>query len=140
MLVTKIAAVAMCFTMGFSPQTAELITAHNAKGTYDARYDFDGDGEETVLDAIKVLKRYYENIDNNATITINEEIMETLLRQETDEEVLYWEIDFIDDEPCRKYEYTTAEEIRIHVYYETENECSGFQVVMNPFTEQIYTD
>lgn len=137
---TAIIALATCFSMGVSPQTADLIMHHSATGAYDARYDADGDGMETTLDAIRVLKRYYYNVDNKATMTLDETNIYDLLSVETNEEVLYWEIDFIDDEPCRKYEYTATDEIRLHVYYETQSECSGFAVVMNPFTELMYTD
>lgn len=139
-MLLKVIAVAACFTMGFSPQNAELIVHHSVNGFYDARYDANGDGVEDIMDAIKVMKRYHNNVDNNATITLDSNNIYELLNTETDEEVFYWEIDKIGDTPCRKYEYTATKEIRIHIYYETENECSGFQVVMNPFEELIYTD
>ena len=140
-MLEKIATFAITFTMGFSPATAQAIVSHVVNETpYDVRYDADGDGHETIIDAIAVIKRYNYNVKNNATITLNETIIETLLTEQTDEEVIYWEIDYVENTPCRKYEYIANEETRLHVYYETENECSGFDVVMNPFTELIFTD
>lgn len=140
-MLEKITAFAITFTMGFSPATAQTIVSHVVnEASYDVRYDADGDGQETMADAIAVIKRYHYNIKNDATITLDEATMETLLAEETNEEVIYWEIDFIEDTPCRKYEYTADEETRLHVYYETESECSGFAVVMNPFTGLIFTD
>ena len=135
-----IVAIASSFSMGFSPSTAETIMYHCAEQTYDERYDFDGDGNETVLDAIGVLKQYYQNVENEQTITLDREIVNQLLEQETSDEVIYWEIDFVEKEVCRKYEYTANKDTRLHIYYETEIECSGFEVVVEPFTGLVYTD
>lgn len=128
------------FSMGFSPATAETIMGHVVNQTYDARYDFDGDGVESVLDAVGVLKQYHENVTNGQTITLDTDIVERLLSEQTDVDVIYWEIDFIEGVPCRKYECTATENTRLHIYYETEEECSGFEVVVEPFSGLVYTD
>ena len=67
------------------------------------------------------------------TATFDSQWMESFA-EENGEDVIYWEIDWIGLQPCRKYEYTTNRKTRIHIYYECEDYSSGFEVVMNPET------
>jgi hypothetical protein len=140
LILTGIISLASTFSMGFSPATAETIMSHAVNQTYDACYDLDGDGVESVLDAVGVLKQYHENVTNGQTITLDADIVERLLSEQTDVDVIYWEIDFIEGVPCRKYECTATEDTRLHIYYETEEECSGFEVVVEPFSGLVYSD
>ena len=64
-------------------------------------------------------------IENKPTVTFMEE---------NGEEVIYWEIDWVDNDVCRRYEYTTHLKTKIHIYYECEDYSSGFYVIMNPQT------
>ena len=81
LILTGIISLASTFSMGFSPATAETIMSHAVNQTYDARYDLDGDGVESVLDAVGVLKQYHENVTNGQTITLDADIVERLLSE-----------------------------------------------------------
>ena len=70
---------------------------------------------------------------NAPTVTFDSKWMESFA-EENGEDVIYWEIDWIGDDVCRKYEYTTRTKQKIHIYYECEDYSSGFEVVMNPET------
>lgn len=67
------------------------------------------------------------------TVTFDSSWMESFA-EENGEDVIYWEIDWVDDDVCRKYEYTTRKKTKIHIYYECEDYSSGFYVIMNPQT------
>lgn len=70
---------------------------------------------------------------NAPTVTFDSQWMESFA-EENGEDVIYWEIDWVGDKACRKYEYTTNKKEKIHIYYECEDYSSGFEVVMNPQT------
>ena len=70
---------------------------------------------------------------NAPTVTFDSKWMESFA-EENGEDVIYWEIDWVGDKACRKYEYTTNKKEKIHIYYECEDYSSGFEVVMNPET------
>lgn len=72
-------------------------------------------------------------IKNKPTVTFDSQWMESFI-EENGEDVIYWEIDWVGDKVCRKYEYTTFQKTKIHIYYECENYSSGFSVIMNPQT------
>ena len=72
-------------------------------------------------------------IENNPTVTFDSQWMESYM-EENGEEVIYWEIDWVDNDVCRRYEYTTHLKTKIHIYYECEDYSSGFYVIMNPQT------
>lgn len=70
---------------------------------------------------------------NAPTVTFDSQWMESYM-EENGEEVIYWEIDWVGDKVCRRYEYTTHKKEKIHIYYECEDYSSGFCVIMNPQT------
>lgn len=70
---------------------------------------------------------------NVPTVTFDSQWMESFI-EENGEDVIYWEIDWIGLQPCRKYKYTTCQKTKIHIYYECEDYSSGFEVIMNPET------
>lgn len=72
-------------------------------------------------------------IENKPTVTFDSQWMESYM-EENGEEVIYWEIDWVDNNVCRRYEYTTHLKTKIHIYYECEDYSSGFYVIMNPQT------
>lgn len=72
-------------------------------------------------------------IENKPTVTFDSQWMESYM-EENGEEVIYWEIDWVDNDMCRRYEYTTHLKTKIHIYYECEDYSSGFYVIMNPQT------
>ena len=67
------------------------------------------------------------------TVTFDSSWMESYM-EENGENVIYWEIDWVGDKVCRRYEYTTHLKEKIHIYYECEDYSSGFYVIMNPQT------
>lgn len=67
------------------------------------------------------------------TVTFDSLWMESFM-EENGEDVIYWEIDWVGDNVCRRYEYTTHKKEKIHIYYECEDYSSGFYVIMNPQT------
>ena len=79
-----------------------------------------------VVDAIITAK-------NAPTVTFDSQWMESFM-EENGEDVIYWEIDWVGDSVCRRYEYTTRKKEKIHIYYECEDYSSGFEVIMNPET------
>jgi hypothetical protein len=72
-------------------------------------------------------------IKTSPTVTFDSQWMESYM-EENGEDVIYWEIDWVGDKVCRKYEYTSYKKTKIHIYYECEDYSSGFYVIMNPQT------
>ena len=72
-------------------------------------------------------------IETKPTVTFDSQWMESFA-EENGEDVIYWEIDWVGDDVCRRYEYTTHLKTKIHIYYESEDYSSGFYVIMNPQT------
>ena len=134
--IISLLAAAPLYNSWYSPKIADTIMQDAAKHEYHAYLDYNGDGTEDVLDAISVLKRYYSNIENGNTITFDKDVMDRIA-EENGIDYIYYEIDFIDDEATREYEYTADKVERIHIYYETEDIADGFYVVLNPFEETI---
>ncbi|MBP5773814.1 MAG: hypothetical protein J6W35_07060 [Eubacterium sp.] len=73
------------------------------------------------------------SVKNVPTVTFDSQWMESFA-EENGEDVIYWEIDWVGDSVCRRYEYTAHKKTKIHIYYECEDYSSGFEVVMNPET------
>ncbi len=67
------------------------------------------------------------------TVTFDSQWMESYM-EENGEDVIYWEIDWVGDKVCLRYEDTTHLKEKIHIYYECEDYSSGFYVIMNPQT------
>lgn len=132
-LATTITA-APLYNSWYSPEIADTIMKDAANHEYHAYLDYNGDGTEDVLDAISVLKRYYSNIENSNTIIFDKDVMDRIA-EENGIDYIYYEIDFINDEATREYEYTADKVERIHIYYETEDIADGFYVILNPFEE-----
>ena len=133
-LATTIAA--PLYNSWYSSEIADTIMKDAANHEYHAYLDYNGDGAEDVLDAISVLKRYYSNIENGNTITFDKNVMDRIA-EENGIDYIYYEIDFINGEATREYEYTADKVERIHIYYETEDIADGFYVILNPFEETI---
>lgn len=72
-------------------------------------------------------------VENKPAVTFDSQWMESFA-EENGEDVIYWEIDWVGDSVCRRYEYTAHKKTKIHIYYECEDYSSGFEVVMNPET------
>lgn len=135
-LVASLLTASSTYYSWYSPEIASHIMEDVVNGESHPYLDYDGDGTETILDAIGVLKRYHSNITNGNTITFDENEFADIM-EENGIDAIYYEIDMTDQHACRCYSFTADKVMNIHIYYETENECSGFWVELNPFEERI---
>ena len=136
-IISLLTAASPLYNSWYSPEIADTIMQDAANHEYHAYLDYNGDGEENVVDAISVLKRYYSNIENGNTITFDSDKMDEIA-EENGIDYIYYEIDFVDGVATREYEYTADKVERIHIYYETEDLMGcGFYVILNPFEETI---
>lgn len=129
-------ALSTTFYSWFAPEVSEAIVKDVIRGESHAYLDYDGDGEETMLDAVGVLKRYYSNIENGNTYTFNNKKVAEIM-EENGNAPSYWEIDFVDNTPCRKYEVTVDKVTRINLYveYYEESYAENWTIEINPFKE-----
>lgn len=99
---------------------------------YNEGFDYDGDGVLTVLDAVSISKRGAYNSTYGNTFTFGEkevmEVVEENLNPEEYSDYFYYEIDFINGIPCRKYEISTDSITDVHVYCEVNDEIFQFTV------------
>lgn len=98
--------------------------------TYNPIYDFNNDGELSIIDTIYQLKENYN------TITFCEkdvmEIIGSKFEPTEYSEYFYYEIDFVNNTPCRKYELVVSEETIAHIYCEINDNTYQFNVLINP--------
>lgn len=132
-----------------SPQIADIVQQYIIDGKYYNHLDFNGDGELNIADVVGISKRYQDNVQYGNEITLDEETIidiawenyttDYMEREDfVENSLLYYEIDFINGEPCRQYELTAEEILTAHIYYEfTDDTTGGIDVVINPFTETI---
>lgn len=132
-----------------SPEISDIIIDKVINEEYYEHLDFNGDGELTIADAVGVYKRYEDNITYGNEITLDEETIidiawenyttDYMEREDfVENSLLYYEIDFINGEPCRQYELTAEEILTAHIYYEFTDDTTGsIDVVINPFMETI---
>lgn len=132
-----------------SPEISDIIVDYVIKGENYNHLDFNGDGELTIADAVGVRKRYEDNCTYGNEITLNEETIidiawenyttEYMEREDfVDNLMLYYEIDFVNGEPCRQYELTVSEITTAHIYYEFTDDTTGsIDIEINPFEETV---
>lgn len=126
------------FHSWFAPEIADSIVKEVVNEEYHEHLDYNGDGKLDILDAIGVMKRYNENIENGNKITLDEETVQAIIEENYKTECVYWEIDFIDSIPCRKYEYTTDKITSANIYLEFEDDTiDNIEVEINPFKEIV---
>ena len=122
----------------FSPEIAETIIEEAVKGEYQLHLDFDGDGELSALDAVNVLKRYSQNITNGNEFTVDFETIQGIIEENYNVECIYWEFDFVDSIPCRKYELTVDKITKANIYLEFEDDTfDNIEIEVNPFEEIV---
>jgi len=132
-----------------SPEISDIIVDYVIKGEYHEHVDFNGDGELTIADAVGVRKRYEDNCTYGNEITLDKETIvdiawenyttEYMEREDfVDNLMLYYEIDFVNGEPCRQYELTVSEITTAHIYYEFTDDTTGsIDIEINPFEETV---
>lgn len=140
-LTALILSVAPTFGMvnGYSPASADAIMTATVNGEYHAYMDFNGDGVLSVMDAVGVLKKYVDNSTNGNTLTYGEKdvmaVVEENLNPSEYSDYFYYEIDFVNNKPCRMYSYEYSEYTVLHVYCEVNDTTFQYTVGIDPITE-----
>ena len=122
----------------FSPEIAESIMQNVVTNEYYQHLDFNGDGKLTTVDAVGVLRRYTENVNNGNEITLDAETIQSIIDENYTKDCVYWEIDFIDSKPCRQYKVTANKITTANIYLEFEDDTvDNVLVEINPFFETV---
>ena len=120
-----------------SPEIADEIQELVIDGEYREYLDFNGDGNLSVADIVGVLKRYQDNITYGNEITLDREVIDSIIVENYNETAIYYEIDRVDGKLTRQYELTASEIMQAEIYIEFENSSECVIVEVNPFTESI---
>ena len=122
----------------FSPEIADTIIENVVNGEYHEHLDFNGDGVLSVADAVGVLRRYYDNIEYGNELTVDGETVQAIIEENYSVECVQWEIDFVNGEPCRKYELTVDEITTANIYLIFEDDTTdNIEIEINPFEEIV---
>ena len=122
----------------FSPEIANNIIECVVNGEYHEHLDFNGDGVLSVADAVGVLRRYYDNIEYGNELTVDSETVQSIIEENYTVECVQWEIDFIDGQPCRKYELTVDKITTANIYLIFEDDTTdNVEIEINPFEEIV---
>lgn len=121
----------------YSPEIAHTISEYVVSGEYHEHLDYNGDGKLTIADVIAVEKHYQNNCRYGNEITFNRENAWKIAAENYPDELLYWEIDRVDGELCRKYELTVSDITELEIYLEFEGYSDTLLVRLNPFEERV---
>ena len=122
----------------FSPEIADNVIQCVVNGEYHKHLDFNGDGQLTVADAVGILRRYSDNIEYGNELTVDAETVESIIEENYSVDCIYWEIDFVNGQPCRKYELTVDEITTANIYLEFEDDTmDNVEIEINPFEEIV---
>jgi len=132
----------VAFLIGFSavdlsasPVYTNVSETLNAvvSGVYSSEMDVNDDGKLSIIDSVIQLKEYY----NNYTFTFGESDVMGIISNTFDydnySEYFYYEIDFVNNVSCRKYELIVSKETTAHIYCELNDSVYQFDVLINPF-------
>ena len=120
-----------------SPDIATEIQELVIDGQYREYLDFNGDGNLNIADVVGVSKRYADNCKYGNEITLDSEVIDSIISENYSEACIYWELDRIDGKLTRQYELTASEIMQAEIYIEFENSSECVMVEVNPFTESI---
>lgn len=122
----------------FSPEIANNIIECVVNGEYHEHLDFNGDGVLSVADAVGVLRRYYDNIEYGNELTVDSDTVQSIIEENYNVECVQWEIDWLNGEPCRKYELTVNEITTANIYAIFEDDTTdNIAIEINPFEEIV---
>lgn len=129
------------FTSPITPETADSCLSCAVSEVYNEEMDFDGNGILDVMDAVKIYKAYTLTLNNSYEYTFGEKDVIAIIEKSVDSDMysnyFYYEIDFVDGCPCRKYEVTTTSNIEIHVYCELNDDVYQFTVMVDPTNQLV---
>ena len=120
-----------------SPEIAMEIQELVIDGEYREYLDFNGDGALNMADVVGVSKRYQDNITYGNEITLDRDVVDSIVSENYTSECIYWEIDRINNELTRQYELTADDIMTAEIYVEFESYSECVMVEVNPFTETI---
>lgn len=122
----------------YSPEIADHIVNCIINEEYHEHLDFNGDGVLSVADAVGVLRRYYDNIEYGNELTVDSDTVQSIIEENYSVECVQWEIDFVNGEPCRKYELTVNEITTANIYLIFEDDTTdNVTIEINPFEEIV---
>lgn len=122
----------------FSPEIANNIVDCVINEEYHEHLDFNGDGVLSIADAVGVLHRYYDNIEYGNELTVDSDTIQSIIEENYSVECVQWEIDFVNGEPCRKYELTVNEITTANIYLIFEDDTTdNVAIEINPFEEIV---
>ena len=120
----------------YSYDIADNVINYIINGEYHPHVDFNGDSKLTMCDVVSIIKRYEYNVKYGNTITLNDDYINNVA-EENGLNIIYWEIYKINDELCRKYEYTADNITTVYVWYEEEEKGDSLIIELNPFEEKM---
>lgn len=120
-----------------SPEIADEIMECIINSEYRQHLDFNGDGKLTIADVVGVSKRYQDNCKYGNEITLDRDVVDSIVSENYSEACIYWEIDRVNGELTRQYELTADDIMTAEIYVEFESYSECVMVEVNPFTETI---
>lgn len=118
-----------------SLETAQEIQELVINGQYREYLDFNGDGELTIADVVGVSKRYADNIKYGNEITVDREVVESIIEENYSEYPIYWEFCKVGEDITRQYSVTVDDITTIDIYMEWESYGEVVTIEANPFEE-----
>lgn len=121
-----------------SPEISNEIIMDITCGNADKMYlDFNGDSELNIADAVGVLKRYTDNVNNGNELTIDSETVSAIYAENFTEDMEYFEFYRVNDETCREYEVSVSDISIVDIWVENENIGTTIKVKVNPIEEYV---
>lgn len=117
-----------------SAEIVENITCGNADKMY---LDFNGDNVLNVADAVGVLKRYTDNVNNGNELTIDSETVSAIYAENFTEDMEYFEFYNINGDNCRQYDITVSDVSIVDIWVENEEIGTTIKVKVNPIEEYV---
>lgn len=121
-----------------SPEISDTILEYVIEGEYHSHLDFNGDGALNIADVVGVRKRYTDNVKYGNEITLDREVVESIIEENYLTNCTYWEIDFVNDIPTRQYELSVTDITNANIYFEFEDSTTdNLKIELNPFEETV---
>ena len=120
-----------------SPEIADVIQECVINDEYREYLDFNSDGELNMADVVGVRKRYQDNCKYGNKITLDSEVIDSIIEENYSEPAIYYEIYRIDGQPCREYEISVNDIRTIDIWIEFENFGETVTVIADPIQERF---
>ena len=95
------------------------------------------DKELNMADVVGVRKRYQDNCRYGNKITLDNEVVYSIVEENYQEELIYWEVDRVNGELCRQHEVVAYDITEVELYVEFENYSDTIMIEINPFEEIV---